>query len=84
MFRLLVVDDEVWIRERISQMIDWNLIQVEVIGEAADGEEALKKTRELKPDIVLTDIRMPCIDGLEFTKALKDEQLKSKVIILSG
>ena len=84
MYKLLIVDDEDWIRERLKHTIDWGSMDVEVIGEACDGEEALEKTKMLLPDIVLTDIRMPCINGLEYIKRLRDGNINVKVIIISG
>ena len=84
MYTMLVADDEGWIRERIISSIDWAKIGVTVAGEAADGEEALSLCREIRPDIVLTDIRMPGINGLEFLKSLNEEGLSVKLIIISG
>lgn len=81
---MFVADDELWIRERIITSIDWGKIGVTVIGSAADGEEALTLCRELKPDIILTDIRMPGINGLDFIKTLHDEKNNTKIIIISG
>ena len=71
MYKLLIADDEAWIRERLSQAIDWAGIGAEVAGEACDGEEALEKCLTLQPEIILTDIRMPCINGLELIEKLK-------------
>lgn len=84
MYKMLVVDDESWIRERLISTIDWAELGIEVIGEAEDGEEALNISKEKLPDIILTDIRMPCLDGLEFVKQLKESNIKSRVIVISG
>lgn len=84
MYKLLIVDDEDWIRERLRDTIDWNSLNIHVTGEARDGEEALELTEKLLPDIVITDIRMPCIDGLEYIKRLRDNNNRSKVVIISG
>ena len=84
MYKLLVVDDEAWVRERIITTIDWKEMNVEIVGEASDGEEALESAIRLAPQIVITDIRMPGIDGLEFIKRLKEAKLKTKAIIISG
>ena len=64
MFRLLIVDDEYYVRVGIKSAIDWSEIGVEVVGEAADGEEALEMALSSRPDIILTDVRMPFMDGL--------------------
>lgn len=84
MYKMIVVDDESWIRERLIHTIDWDELGIKVIGEASDGEEALKISKELLPDIILTDIRMPVFDGLEFTKRLKESNITAKVVIISG
>ena len=84
MYSMIVADDELWIRERIITSIDWKKIGITAIGEAADGEEALALCRELKPDIILTDIRMPGINGLDFIKTLYEEKIVTKVVIISG
>ena len=84
MYSMLVADDEKWIRERIISSISWNKLGVCISGEAADGEEALALSRNLKPDIILTDIRMPGLSGLEFLKSINEEGLSAKIIILSG
>jgi two-component system response regulator YesN len=84
MYAMLVADDEPWIRERIISSIDWAGVGVIVVGEAADGEEALRLCRKLDPDIVITDIRMPGINGLDFIKALRESGISTKIIIISG
>jgi len=84
MYTMLVADDEKWIRERIISSIDWAKIGVVIAGEAADGEEALTLSRKLKPNIILSDIRMPEINGLEFLKIINEEGLGAKLIIISG
>jgi len=61
--KVLIVDDEKLARERLIRMIN-TLDQYEVVGEAASGDEAIKRTLEFEPDIVLMDIRMPGTDGM--------------------
>ncbi len=84
MVKMLIADDEAWIRERLRDTIDWNGMGVQVVGEACDGEEALAMCKSLCPDIIITDIRMPCIDGLEFIQRLRDSHDPVKVVIISG
>lgn len=84
MYTLLVVDDEKWVRQGLSLTIDWLSEGIELIGEAEDGEEALERIGIDSPDIIITDIKMPRMDGLELMKALKDRPKKAYVIIISG
>ncbi|TVX99835.1 response regulator transcription factor [Cohnella terricola] len=84
MIKLMVVDDEVVIRKGIRTSIDWLALNVEIVGEARNGKQALELVQQLKPDIVLTDIRMPYIDGLELAQQLKQHFPHIKIIILSG
>ena len=84
MYTMIVADDERWIRERIALSIDWAKAGIKVAGEAADGEEALALARELKPDIIVTDIRMPGISGLDLIKQLHRAGIRAKIIIISG
>lgn len=69
MIRVLVVDDHDLVRAGITRMLD-DVPGIQVVCEAGSGEEALKKTRELKPDVILMDIKMPGIGGLEATRKL--------------
>lgn len=84
MIKLLLVDDEAIIRRGIRSSIEWDQYGIEIAGEAANGAEALERARLLKPHIVLTDIRMPLLDGLDLSKQLKQELPDSRIIILSG
>jgi len=83
MFKLLIVDDEKIIREGLKSNIDWEANQIEVVGEAEDGEDALRMIKELRPDIVMTDIRMPVLSGLELAELLQKDFPQIKVIILT-
>lgn len=82
--KLLIADDEENIRNALCNIIDWNRIHVEICGVAKDGKEALDRIYELEPDIVLMDIRMPFMTGLEVLEVIKKEKLKVKTIMLSG
>lgn len=66
MLKLMIVDDEFFVRRGITESIDWKLFGIEICGEAENGEEALKLAFELTPDIILTDIKMGNMNGLEF------------------
>lgn len=84
MYRMIVVDDEAWIRERLVHTIDWDQLGFGVVHEATCGEEALALAAEVQPDLILTDIRMPHMDGLELIERLKERRLAAKVVIISG
>lgn len=82
--KMLIVDDEPIICEGLRLTIEWEALGVDVIGEAYDGEEALQMTRENGADIVLTDIRMGEMDGLQLTERLKREFPRVRVVMISG
>jgi len=79
--RVLVVDDHALVRNGITSLLKAH--NIEVVGEASDGLEALEKVRHLKPDITLMDIEMPHCNGLEATRLIKAEMPTMKVIILT-
>ena len=83
MIRILVVDDELVVRVGIKSMIDWNSHGFQIAGEAADGEDALKKIPELDPHIILTDIKMPKMDGIELIKIVREKYSRIKIVVLS-
>lgn len=68
MYKVFFVDDEPYIIEGLNLLMDWNAMGIEIIGSADNGTDALEKIKELKPDIVVTDIHLPGIDGLELIK----------------
>lgn len=84
MVTMLVVDDEYYIRKGIRETIDWASVDVCIVGEAGDGEEGLELASNFKPDLILMDINMPFVDGLEMMERLREEQLDCGVIVLSG
>ena len=81
--RLAVIDDEVLVRRGIISSIDWERYDIEIAGEATDGISGLELIRATKPHIVLTDIRMPHVDGLEMIRAIREEFPETKILILS-
>lgn len=84
MYKIAIVDDESIIRRGLSRNIDWNSLGYEVIGTASDGEEGLELMKTQKPDIVISDIRMPVLDGLEMVRQARRQRLPCKVILMSG
>ena len=84
MIKVFLVEDEVVIRDAIKNSIDWEQEGYEFVGEASDGELALPMILKEKPDILITDIRMPFMDGLELSRLVKKELPDTNIIILSG
>ncbi|THF77133.1 response regulator [Cohnella fermenti] len=84
MIKLLIVDDEEEIRRGIRNLIDWPANGIEVCGEAGDGGQALQAIDQRRPDIVLLDIRMPEMSGLEVARTMRERKLAARPIILSG
>ena len=84
MYQLLIVDDEEDIRRGMARGIPWNEWGFEVAGQAENGEEAVRIIGEKHPDVVLSDIRMPKMDGIELMQYLHENNPEIKIIILSG
>ena len=84
MLKIFLAEDEVVIRETIKKMIPWEELGFELVGEAADGEMALPLLIRQKPDLLITDIKMPFMDGLTLARLAKKEIPGLKVVILSG
>jgi DNA-binding NarL/FixJ family response regulator len=80
--KILIADDNATFRERLREFLA-SEPDIEVVGEAADGQQVLLKARELQPDVVLMDVRMPQMNGLETTRLLKDDMPGVQVIMLS-
>ncbi len=84
MYRILIVDDEPIVREGISSTIDWNAHGFELVGACKDGREGLQAFETLKPDVVITDICMPFVDGLELAAWIGEEHPNVRTILLTG
>ncbi len=84
MLKVFLVEDETVIREGLRDNIPWEQYGYQLIGEAADGEIALPLIRKLRPDVLITDIKMPFMDGLTLSKIVSAEFPKMKIIIISG
>ena len=84
LYKILIVDDEEEIRLGIIKKISWEKLGFMVVGDAENGQEALEKSEKLQPDVIMTDIRMPFMDGLELGKKLREVMPTTKVIVFSG
>lgn len=84
MYKVMLVDDEKLITEGLKNLIDWEKLNLEVVATANNGEEALRKLKEEKVHIVITDINMPVMTGLDLIKEVKGKDNKTNFIILSG
>ena len=84
MLKVFLTEDESVVREGLRDMIPWEQYGFEFVGEASDGEMALPLVRKVKPDILITDIKMPFMDGLAFSRLVSKELPNTRIIILSG
>lgn len=84
MYSVFLADDEKIIRQGLHYIVDWNQLGFNIIGEAADGEQCLRFMEEQNPDIVLIDIKMPKLSGLEVIRMARERHYHGKIIILSG
>lgn len=84
MYKLMLVEDEKILLNDLKENVDWRSMGVEVAGTAWNGQDALGKAEQLRPDIVIADIKMPVMDGLELAKRLKESDHRIQIIFLTG
>ena len=84
MFKVMLVDDEPLVRKGIRTSIDWNAYGIEIVDEAGNGMDALRKLRNRQVDLVLADIRMPIMSGIELSRQIKQDYPDISVALLSG
>ncbi len=84
MLKVLLVDDEPNVRQGVKIMIPWDELGLEVIGEGEDGDDGLEKIIAMKPDIVIADVKMPGMTGIQMIEAAKKRGYEGKCLILSG
>ncbi len=84
MYKVLIADDEPWLRKRLMLTIDWQSMGVSELFEAQDGAEALKLAAQHEPDIIITDIEMPELSGIDLMQTLNESALFPQIILISG
>lgn len=84
MYRVYLIDDEPWVLIGLERLISWEEYGFCVAGKSTSSREAWTKIVETKPDVVITDIRMPGLNGLELLKKIREEKLNTKVVLVSG
>jgi len=82
--KLFIADDEIDVREGIRYLLDWQSLGFVICGEGKNGPDTLEQILKLQPDVVLMDIRMPRLSGLEVVKASLEQGFSGKYIIISG
>lgn len=83
MYKVMIIDDEMLVRIGLKSLIDWNKIGFEIVAEAGNGETAYEKYLVHKPDVVITDIKMPKKDGLWLVKKIKENNKETEIILLT-
>ena len=84
MYSVLVVDDEIRQREAVIKSVDWEKAGFNIVGDAENGIEAIEQLEKLEPDLILTDIKMPLMTGLELAARAREIRPATKFVILSG
>lgn len=84
MYKVMIIDDEKSVRTLLKNTVDWNKYGLEVCGEASSGIEAINTIDDLRPDIVFVDIKMPFMDGIEFSQLAIEQYPRLKIIVLTA
>ncbi|MCI9133077.1 MAG: response regulator [Lachnospiraceae bacterium] len=84
LYRIMLVDDEEEVRKAMIRKMDWEELGFTVVGDAENGEDALEKLEQLEPDVIMTDIRMPYMDGLTLISRIREQYPFMKILIFSG
>lgn len=84
MWKVMIADDEVYMLEALEKLINWNNLDCRLVCKAKNGEELIDKIKEEVPDIIITDVKMPLVSGMEVAKYIYEHLLPTKVIILTA
>lgn len=83
-YKVVIIDDEHWTREVIKGLVEWNRLDLSLVGESSDGDFGLELIEKFNPDIIITDVAMPNMNGLELVQRLRSKGNRSEIIIVSG
>src|SRR4051794_35476657 len=83
MWKVIIVEDEIFVRESVKELINWGELGFQLVGEAGDGLQALELMEKEKPHVVITDIIMPKLNGLELLQESRKRAYKSKFVMLT-
>lgn len=83
-YRILIADDEYWVRRKLAAIVDWEAFGLECLEPAKDGQETLERVRQEKPDILVTDVNMPFLNGVELLEQVHREQPEIVSFVVSG
>lgn len=83
MYTVLLAEDEPLVRMGIKSMVDWEKLDMRVCAECSDGAEALQTCRRLKPDLIITDLKMPVMDGMSLIRAVRAEDARTRILVLT-
>jgi len=84
MFKVIIAEDEMFVRIGIKNSIEWSKFALEVVDDVADGLQAWESYQSHNPDLIITDIRMPQMDGIELISKIRDQDKETKIVILSN
>ena len=84
MYRVMIIDDDKTIREHLKEIIPWKELGLELVAEASEGEEAMACFVQEEPHIIITDINIPLIDGMELARRFSEREKDIQVILITG
>ena len=83
MYRVVIVEDEMLVRIGLKNSVDWSKYKMKVVADFSDGQTAWEYCRKEKPDILITDIRMPRMDGMELISHIRQQNQTTRIVVLS-
>ena len=83
MYSAIIVEDELLVRVGLKSLINWSGLGLDLVSDASNGEEAFDMYNQYKPDIIITDIKMPRMDGIELIKKIREIDHRVRIIILT-